>query len=117
MTLQKIFIANLKKFRKKRGISQMTLADLCDTSGNYIGEIEMGRRIPSFEKIERIASALKIYAYQLLIEETQEEQKKKEQKARAFLENLPDRAKKEITSNLLGTITNAIDKSLDPKNY
>jgi transcriptional regulator with XRE-family HTH domain len=117
MTLQEIFIANLKKFRKKRGISQMTLAHLCETSGNYIGEIEMGRRIPSFEKIEKIASALKIYAYQLLIEETQEEQEKKEQKARDFLENLPDSVKKEIRSNLLTTITKDIDESLDPTKY
>jgi transcriptional regulator with XRE-family HTH domain len=117
MTLQEIFIANLKNFRKKRGISQMTLANLCETSGNYIGEIEMGRRIPSFEKIEKIASALKIYAYQLLIEETQEDQEKKEQKARNFLENLPDSIRKEIRANLLITITKDIDESLDPKNY
>jgi transcriptional regulator with XRE-family HTH domain len=117
MTLQEIFITNLKKFRKKRGISQMTLANLCETSGNYIGEIEMGRRIPSFEKIEKIASALKICAYQLLIEEAQEEQEKEEQKARDFLENLPDNIKKEIRSNLLITITKDINESLDPKNY
>jgi transcriptional regulator with XRE-family HTH domain len=60
MTLQEIFILNLRKFRKKRRVSQMTLAAMCDTSGNYISEIEMGRRIPSFEKIEKMASALQI---------------------------------------------------------
>jgi transcriptional regulator with XRE-family HTH domain len=69
MALQEIFISNLKKYRKKRGVSQMALANLCDTSGNYIGEIETGRRIPSFDKIEKIASALHIDAYQLFVEE------------------------------------------------
>ena len=49
MTLQQIFIANLKKFRKERGFSQMVLSEKCDTTSNYIGQIEMGRRIPSFE--------------------------------------------------------------------
>jgi transcriptional regulator with XRE-family HTH domain len=117
MTLQQIFITNLKKFRKKRGVSQMTLANLCDTSGNYIGEIEMGRRIPSFEKIEKIASALQIDAYQLLIEETPDEHEKKEQKTKDFLERLPLNIRKEIISHLLTTINNSIDKSFDPKNY
>jgi transcriptional regulator with XRE-family HTH domain len=118
MTLQQIFIANLKKFRKKKGISQMVLANLCDTSGNYIGEIEMGRRIPSFEKIEKIASALKINVYQLFVDETPpDEHEKKERKAKDFLENLPFDIKKEIVSHLLTTIHNSIDKSFDPKNY
>jgi transcriptional regulator with XRE-family HTH domain len=119
MTLQQIFIINLKKFRKKRGLSQMTLADLCETSGNYIGEIEMGRRIPSFEKIEKIASALQIKAYQLFLQETSDAEKyeEKEQKTKDFLENLPYNIKKEIISNLLFSINNSIDKSFDPKNY
>jgi transcriptional regulator with XRE-family HTH domain len=60
MTIQQIFIANLKKIRKDRGFSQMTLSEKCDTTSNYIGQIEMGRRIPSFEKIEKIAAALEI---------------------------------------------------------
>jgi len=47
MTLQQIFIANLKKFRKEQGLSQMGLSGMCDTTSNYIGQIEMGRRIPS----------------------------------------------------------------------
>jgi transcriptional regulator with XRE-family HTH domain len=118
MTLQQIFISNLKKFRKKRGISQMTLANLCETSGNYIGEIEMGRRIPSFEKIEKIASALQIKAYQLFLQDTSDtEHEEKEQNTKDFLENLPYNIKKDIISNLSFTINNSIGKSFDPKNY
>jgi transcriptional regulator with XRE-family HTH domain len=117
MTLQQIFIGNLKKFRKKRGVSQMILANLCETSGNYIGEIEMGRRIPSFEKIEKIASALQISAYQLFLQEIPGDQAEKEQKTKDFLETLPLSIKKEITSNLSLALHNAIDKSFDPKNY
>jgi transcriptional regulator with XRE-family HTH domain len=111
------FITNLKKFCKKQGMSQMALANLCETSGNYIGEIEMGRRIPSFEKIEKIALALKINAYQLLVEERPDKYEKKEQTAKDFLENLPFNIKKEIISHVLITIHNSIDKSFDPKNY
>jgi transcriptional regulator with XRE-family HTH domain len=113
MTLQEIFIGNLKKFRKERGISQMTLARLCDTSGNYIGEIEAGRRNPSFQKIEQIAEALQIPSYQLFMQETAE----KGQKTRDLLNQLPFTAKEEIKSHLLSIINTCIDESFSPKNY
>jgi transcriptional regulator with XRE-family HTH domain len=113
MTLQDTFITNLKKFRKERRVSQMTLARLCDTSGNYIGEIEAGRRIPSFQKIERIAQALQIPSYQLFMQETPE----KEQNTGDILSQLPFSAKEEVKSHLLSLIHTCIDESLNPKNY
>jgi transcriptional regulator with XRE-family HTH domain len=63
MTLKQIFIRNLKEFRKKEGISQMKLAEYCNISFGYIGEIESGRKFPSPEMIEKIASALRIEPY------------------------------------------------------
>jgi len=63
MTLRQIFIRNLKEFRKKEGISQMKLAEYCNTSLGYIGEIEIGRKFPSTEMIEKIASTLRIEPY------------------------------------------------------
>jgi transcriptional regulator with XRE-family HTH domain len=117
MTLQEIFVLNLKKFRKTRGISQMTLAELCDTSGNYIGEIEMGRRIPSFEKIEKIASALKIASYQLFMDDAVEIHKDQERETKDYLDELPKNVKKEIVSRMLITIQQNIIESLDSKNY
>jgi transcriptional regulator with XRE-family HTH domain len=60
MLLQKVFIQNLKKIRKQSGFSQLRLAELCDTSASYIGEIEIGKKFPSVEMIERIAAALSV---------------------------------------------------------
>jgi transcriptional regulator with XRE-family HTH domain len=65
MTLKLIFIRNLKEFRKKEGFSQMKLADYCNISHGYIGEIESGRKFPSTEMIEKISHALRIEPYQL----------------------------------------------------
>jgi transcriptional regulator with XRE-family HTH domain len=48
-----------------RGISQTRLADICDSSTGYIGEIECGKRFPSVSMIERIAAALKIESWHL----------------------------------------------------
>ena len=65
MTIQELFIINLKAYRKLRSISQMQLADLCDSSTGYIGEIESGKRFPSVSMIERIAVALDIESWHL----------------------------------------------------
>jgi transcriptional regulator with XRE-family HTH domain len=65
VTIQELFIANLKAYRKLRGISQMQLAELCDSSTGYIGEIESGKRFPSVNMIERIAGALETESWHL----------------------------------------------------
>ena len=63
MTLKQIFVQNLKEFRKKEGLSQMKLAEYCDTATSYIGDIEIGRRFPSIDMIEKIAYVLRIEPY------------------------------------------------------
>jgi transcriptional regulator with XRE-family HTH domain len=65
MTFQKLFITNLKGFRKSRYISQGKLAEICDMGENYIEDIEAGKLFPSLDMIEKIAAALEIEAYRL----------------------------------------------------
>jgi transcriptional regulator with XRE-family HTH domain len=65
MTFQKLFITNLKGFRKVRCISLGKLAEICGTGGNYIAEIEEGKKFPSLDMIEKIAVALEIESYRL----------------------------------------------------
>ncbi|MCL2411400.1 MAG: helix-turn-helix domain-containing protein [Treponema sp.] len=65
MTIQELFIINLKAYRKIRRISQTQLAELCDSSTGYIGEIESGKRFPSVKMIERIAGSLDIESWHL----------------------------------------------------
>jgi transcriptional regulator with XRE-family HTH domain len=63
MTFKELFIANLKDFRKEHKISQEKLAEMCESSQTYIAEIEVGKKFPSPEMIERIAGALNIESY------------------------------------------------------
>jgi transcriptional regulator with XRE-family HTH domain len=63
MTFQELFITNLKDFRKLLKISQAKLAEICDSSQAYIAEIEVGKKFPSPDMIEKIASALDVESY------------------------------------------------------
>ncbi|MCL2232196.1 MAG: helix-turn-helix transcriptional regulator [Treponema sp.] len=70
MGLQQVFMANLRKHRKQLGFTQEKLAEMCNTDPCYIRQIEIGRRFPSIQYIERIAEALNIAPYRLFYDET-----------------------------------------------
>jgi len=115
MSLQQIFIANLKKIRKEQGLSQMALSQKCDTTSNYIGQIEMGRRIPSFEKIDKIAAALGIHSCELFRYEANEKNKMRKLNARDYLQKLPQNIKKEIVVRLLTSIKKDVKTLFDSR--
>jgi len=73
MALQQVFRANVRNRRKQMGFTQEKLAELCNTDPCYIRQIEIGRRFPSLEYIERIAKALNTAPYRLFYEETNPE--------------------------------------------
>jgi len=70
MDIDRLFIHNLKKWRKNRGISQKTLAERCNAAHSYIRQIESGRGHPSFIFIGKLAHALNIEPYQLFYDES-----------------------------------------------
>ena len=98
MTLKIIFIRNLKEFRKKEGLSQMKLADLCNISSGYIGEIESGRKFPSMEMIEKISNVLRIEPYQLFKNSIDISNDNKQ------IPSLPYKIKKQIKTNIKNQI-------------
>ena len=67
--MNRLFIHNLKKWRKIQGNSQEKLAEKCNVAHAYIRQIECGNRCPSFALIGKIADALEIEPYQLFFDE------------------------------------------------
>lgn len=65
--LREYLAGNIKKFRKERKMTQADLAELCNTSSNYIAIIETCNRFPREEMIEKIAEALKVETFELFI--------------------------------------------------
>lgn len=68
MDIVKVFGNNLRKYRNELGISQEAFAEKCGLHRTYISAIECYRRSISLENIQRIADALDIDAYKLLLE-------------------------------------------------
>ena len=108
MALKTIFIHNLKKYRKYRGISQMALAELCNTSTSYIGQIEIGNRFPSVEMIERIAEALQVRAYLLFFDDPDAEKATKPPLLKTG--NIPDSVKDELVKRLTTAIRTVVKR-------
>jgi len=58
--LKKLLAFNMKEQRRILGISQAALAERVKTSTHYIAMIELERKTPSLDMLERIAKALQI---------------------------------------------------------
>lgn len=56
--LNEIFGLQVRRYRKKKGISQEELASLSELHRTYIGAIERGERNVSLNNVEKIASSL-----------------------------------------------------------
>jgi transcriptional regulator with XRE-family HTH domain len=110
MDLRAVFIVNLKKFRKKEGVSQMKLAEKCNTAASYIGEIEIGRKFPSVEMIEKIAGALKVEPYRFFKEERSGSAINTE--AREFYAKLTPEGKGAFADLILLAIGQGLEKAL-----
>jgi transcriptional regulator with XRE-family HTH domain len=65
--IREIFARNLKKHRRECGYSQEQLAEKADVSTHYIAMLEIARSFPSADALERIAGALSLEAYELLL--------------------------------------------------
>jgi transcriptional regulator with XRE-family HTH domain len=67
--IRDLLARNIKKYRSILGLSQAKLAEKVDTSTNYIGLLEIKRKFPSPEMMERLASALGIDTTELFHKE------------------------------------------------
>jgi transcriptional regulator with XRE-family HTH domain len=60
---------NIKKYRKKFGISQEKLAENAGLHRTYIGGIERGERNITLDSLQVIAAALNVAPAELIVEE------------------------------------------------
>lgn len=66
MKLEKTFGANVRRWRRKRGLSQEELASRAELHPTYVSGIETGYRNPTLKIVARIAEALDVAPAALL---------------------------------------------------
>ena len=67
-TVRELLAKNMKRYRQILGWSQADLAEKVGCSTTLIGNIEIQKRFPSAENLDRIAQALKITSSDLFAE-------------------------------------------------
>jgi len=63
--LKQLLALNIKQNRRRLGLSQAKLAEKAAASTQYIAMIELERKFPSLEMLERLALALEIDSLEL----------------------------------------------------
>lgn len=93
--IENVISENIKVLRKRLGWSQEFLAERTGVSAPYITQIEVGKRTPSLDIVEKLASALGV-EYKTLFE--------------TKIENVqsPDFSKHILETKLISAITDTI---------
>lgn len=61
---------NIRKYRRKKNLTQKQLGELLELSNTYLSDIENNRTNPSIKTLKKLAKALEI-SYILLLEDTE----------------------------------------------
>ena len=67
VSLREIFAKNLRDKRRKCGFSQEKLAEKAGISTQYLAMMEIARKFPTSEVLERLAGAMDIKVYELFL--------------------------------------------------
>ncbi|GMO53339.1 MAG: hypothetical protein Ta2G_11250 [Termitinemataceae bacterium] len=73
--LKKVVGNNIKKYRKKKGLSQMEFADAVNVSYNFINDIERGKKGVSMNTFVKISDVLGLEVYKLFLPEYEKDPK------------------------------------------
>jgi transcriptional regulator with XRE-family HTH domain len=65
--IREVLAANIKENRRKKGLTQEKLAEMADMSVNYLAILELARKFPSGDMLERLAEVLQIYPHELFL--------------------------------------------------
>lgn len=95
--IKKIFTSNIKKYRIINGLTQMQLAENADISVGFLCDLESGKKWGTLETMAKLAKALHIKPYQLLMPE---EEKNNSVNIHEDLSELSQNLKQTIDSNI-----------------
>ena len=115
MEMMKVFAWNMKKYRKKRGLTQEKLAEILGTATSYIGEIEINTGNPSMDMVERIAKALNIEPFRLFVDDN-DRKSSEPYISDNYLEGLTTIERQDLLNRIMALISSNLEQILQPEN-
>ena len=107
MDIKKILAKNLKEYRRGLGITQPELAERASMSTQYLAMIEIARKFPTADILERLAAALNVSPHELFSVDVSPE------RAMAQLQHeILDKISKKL-DDFDQTVENALDKAIE----
>lgn len=103
----KHFGQRVRYYRKKQGLSQEQLAELCDLHPTYIGQLERGEKNASLETIMHICTGLNVTPSQIFEHFSEEDSSIIPKQAYDLLMELPE-DKQKVMIELLQKATELI---------
>ena len=67
LDIKEVLAANIKENRRKMGLTQEKLAEKASMSLHYLAILELAKKFPSGEMLERLAEALEIEPHEFFI--------------------------------------------------
>jgi len=94
---------NIKRFRKRKGLSQERLAEKMDISTNYLSDIERKKNWPSPVSLTKLANALEIEVFELF---------KPQETVSANVSNVVNKCLEDLSSSLRVSFEKSLDDSI-----
>lgn len=113
--IRTVIAGNVKKYRKLWKLTQENLAELADVSNTYIANIECGKTWISDKTLEKIAKALHVDEYLLLIPDevsTNTDIVKKRQEMIEFLKERENELNAYVTDFFSDTFDKIFEKNI-----
>ena len=115
VSIREILALNLKEYRRKSGFTQEKLAEKAGISANYLSMVEISRKFPTPEMLDRLSQTLDIQTFQLFDPSATPEGALLHLE-RTIVENIEKvvrtTIKQDIVSELDQTVSKAIKQSL-----
>jgi len=94
--IREILANNLKEYRRKCGFSQEKLAEKAGISTPFLAMIEVSRKFPTPNVLDRLAEALNIKTYQLFA-----------------IPPLPDEAMERLHQSIVSNINQVVEEAVE----
>jgi len=110
--IREILALNLKLNRQKCGLTQEKLAEKAGISANYLSMVEISKKFPTPEMLDRLAKALEIDTIQLFDVSSTPEERALLHLEKSIIDNI-NKQQQQALAEMKKTVINAVKESIN----